>query len=68
MTVNEYRKKHKKCLYCIHCDENKQLFNLFDLLKDNSSMYFCNAKLKYINIKKGKFCKLFRLKEFNENG
>ena len=54
MTVNEYRKKHKKCLYCIHCDENKQLFNLFDLLKDNNSMYFCNAKLKYINIKKRK--------------
>ena len=65
MTVNEYRNKHKKCLYCVHCDENKQLFNLF---KDDSNMHFCNAKLKYINIKKGKFCKLFRLKEFNGNG
>lgn len=60
MTVNEYRKKHKRCRTCVHA------------FSGNVSWY-CKAKnarsirsLEYEGVK-GMFCRLYKAKEI-DNG
>lgn len=62
--VDKWRRKHKRCAWCIHCksecvfDPNSQMFE---------TKYTCYAKrLKYIDIDIPRpFCSIFNLKKEN---
>ena len=54
MTVNEWRNKHRKCLFCVHCDTRVSF----------GCESWCKAKAKMVNDDLPRFfCVLFRLKE-----
>lgn len=55
MTPNEYRQEHKRCATCVYYGGN----NLFC----NSSCY-CLAKNKTTFDSKGRFCKVYKAKDF----
>ncbi len=62
MTVNEWRTKHKKCLYCEHLR-----YRWLDV-PDFPEWYECVAKkkdIKHPNVQ-GIFCKCFELSKFNK--
>lgn len=58
MTVQEWRKKHKRCQFCKHC---------VDVIPHTALVapyYCCNAKEKIVNQDLPRpFCRLFELKE-----
>lgn len=53
MTPNEYRRKHKRCRTCIYC-------------KEGITRYFCRVKDKSTNERMGRFCKVYKAREFKE--
>ena len=55
MTPDEYRQKHKRCATCVYCDKN----NFFC-----TSSYYCLAKNKTTYEKRGRFCKVYKAKDF----
>ena len=55
MTVNEWRNKHRKCLFCVH-------FN------NTCWLNWCRAKMKDVGADHPRpFCRLFQLKEWKDN-
>ena len=55
MTVNEWRNKHRKCLFCVH-------FN------NTCWLHWCRAKMKDVYADHPRpFCRLFQLKEWKDN-
>lgn len=62
MTVNEYRQKHKRCKFCEYCSTKSLLDFMY-----SQSFTWCVAKKRETNENMGRFCKVFKLKELNEN-
>ena len=56
MTPDEYRQKHKRCATCVYYGEN----NFFQA----SPSYYCLAKNKTTFDSKGRFCKVYKAKDF----
>ena len=60
MTVAEWKKKHRKCLYCKHCEYIKSIYE-YDTTLGN---YMCKAKERFVMTSLPRpFCKLFERKE-----
>lgn len=57
MTPNEWRKKHKRCGTCVYWGGYVGLYPKT-----------CKVKLTYKSAKKGRFCKIYKAKEFEEDG
>lgn len=55
MTPNEWRKKHKKCATCIYWGGYVGLYPKI-----------CKVKLTYKSEKDDRFCKCYKVKEFEE--
>lgn len=55
MTPNEYRRKHKRCRTCIYWGGYVGLYPKI-----------CKVKLTYKSKKAGRFCKCYKIKEFEE--
>ena len=54
--VEEYRWKHRKCIWCKHCNEFMGGYGT------------CKAKAKSVNPNRShNFCKMFQIKEENKN-
>lgn len=56
MTPDEYRQKHKRCATCVYYGEN----NFFQA----SPSYYCLVKNKTTFDSKGRFCKVYKAKDF----
>lgn len=59
MTPNEYRKKHKRCGTCVYCYD---IFTFGDVRIGNT----CAVKQKNTKLNKGRFCRIYKAKEFKE--
>lgn len=59
MTPNEYRTKHKRCSTCAFC---KKVFPI-----EAATGYICRVKWQSTQKQKGRFCKVYKAREFKEN-
>lgn len=57
MTPNEYRKKHKRCRTCMYYSINCRTFNYDEI---------CTVKNAKTKENKGRFCRVYKAKEFEE--
>lgn len=60
MTPNEYRKKHRRCVTCEYCYDDTIYFGKVRL--DTT----CRVKQKTTKLNKGRFCRVYKAKEFKE--
>lgn len=56
MTPDEYRKKHKRCATCIYC-----------ILSNFGNECICSVKNLTTYRYNGRFCKAYKVKEFEKN-
>ena len=54
MTPNEYRAKHKRCTTCVYFDKKDIGYKYGD----------CKAKQKRTRSNSGRFCQIYKAKEF----
>jgi hypothetical protein len=57
MTPDEYRQKHKRCATCVYYEKNNKFFQALP-------SYYCLAKNKTTFDSKGRFCKVYKAKDF----
>ena len=60
MTPNEYRAKHRRCATCEYCCDDTIYFGKIRLGT------ICNFKQKPTKLNKGRFCRVYKQKEFKE--
>ena len=60
MTPNEYRVKHKRCATCVYCYD---IVTVGDIRIIGNT---CTVKQKTTELNKGKFCKVYKPKEFKK--
>lgn len=58
MTPNEYRAKHRRCATCVYCYD---IVTFGDARIGNT----CAVKQKNTKLNKGRFCRVYKAKEFN---
>lgn len=59
MTPNEYRKKHRRCATCEYCRDIAMIDDLETIVGQ-----VCVAKIKPTKLNKGRFCRVYKAKEF----